>query len=93
MPARRALPRNNPPYHTESRRRDPAAFFQTVKKLSARQEKYLRRGEKAAGAATADISGNGDGLLVNIRKRNVMNFFQKYTLLRDIHLMKNILLP
>jgi len=50
-------------------------------------EKYLRRGEKAAGAATADISGNGDGLLVNIRKRNVMNFFQKYTLLRDIHLM------
>lgn len=50
-------------------------------------EKYLRTEDGSPAANGMDVSGDGEGLLVNIKSRSVINFFKRYTLLRDIHLM------
>lgn len=50
-------------------------------------EKYVRD-DDIFGTEESGVSvvGNGRDLSVNIRERRVTNFFQKYTLLRDLHL-------
>lgn len=50
-------------------------------------EKYLSNDDGSPAANGTDVSGDGEGLIVNIKRRSVINFFNRYTLLRDIHLM------
>ena len=50
-------------------------------------DKFIKSEESfTAGLSGVSVSGDGTDLSVNIRERSVLNFFKKFTLLRDIHI-------